>query len=397
MIKNKYGMQRKKVLKMYIDPIIKGIEISDIRKIHERLSAYKNVINMTIGVPDTDAPQKVKEAVAYHALNSPIKHSPVGGIPELREKIAKFYNETFGGNYKKDNVLVTVGSTEGLSSTLKTILAKGDEVLIPTPAYVGYEPLITVSQAKTIFMDLEENNFVLTEKILEKYVTEKTKLIILTYPNNPSGITLPEEEMIKIVEFLKDKEIYLLSDEIYAQIAFEKFTSFAKYSDILKEQLIVVNGFSKSHSMTGYRLGYTIASENLQSQVKKISQYTVTSASTLSQYGAIAALDYCSDTTELSEIYKKRVYYFVEELEKLGFKCLKPKGAFYVFATYKTIDKFKDVDSFDFVLDLLEKTELAIVPGVTFQVEGYLRFSIVHNLPVLEEAIARLKKYIESK
>jgi len=397
----------------------------------------------------------VKEAVAYHALNSPIKYSPVGGIPELREKIAKFYNETFGGNYKKDNVLVTVGSTEGLSSTLKTILAKGDEVLIPTPAYVGYEPLITVSQAKTIFMDLEENNFVLTEKILEKYVTEKTKLIILTYPNNPSGITLPEEEMIKIVEFLKDKEIYLLSDEIYAQIAFEKFTSFAKYSnilkeqlivvngfskshsmtgyrlgytiasenlqsqvkkisqypqiafekftsfakysDILKEQLIVVNGFSKSHSMTGYRLGYTIASENLQSQVKKISQYTVTSASTLSQYGAIAALDYCSDTTELSEIYKKRVYYFVEELEKLGFKCLKPKGAFYVFATYKTIDKFKDVDSFDFVLDLLEKTELAIVPGVTFQVEGYLRFSIVHNLPVLEEAIARLKKYIESK
>ena len=382
---------------MYIDPIIKGIEISDIRKIHERLSAYKNVINMTIGEPDTDAPQKVKEAVAYHVLNSPIKYSPVGGIPELREKIAKFYNETFGGNYKKDNVLVTVGSTEGLSSTLKTILAKGDEVLIPTPAYVGYEPLITISQAKTIFMDLEENNFVLTEKILEKYVTEKTKLIILTYPNNPSGITLPEEEMIKIVEFLKDKEIYLLSDEIYAQIAFEKFTSFAKYSNILKEQLIVVNGFSKSHSMTGYRLGYTIASENLQSQVKKISQYTVTSASTLSQYGAIAALDYCSDTTELSEIYKKRVYYFVEELEKLGFKCLKPKGAFYVFATYKTIDKFKDVDSFDFVLDLLEKTELAIVPGVTFQVEGYLRFSIVHDLPVLEEAIARLKKYIESK
>ena len=382
---------------MYIDPIIKGIEISDIRKIHERLSAYKNVINMTIGEPDTDAPQKVKEVVAYHALNSPIKYSPVGGIPELREKIAKFYNETFGGNYKKDNVLVTVGSTEGLSSTLKTILAKGDEVLIPTPAYVGYEPLITVSQAKTIFMDLEENNFVLTEKILEKYVTEKTKLIILTYPNNPSGITLPEEEMIKIVEFLKDKEIYLLSDEIYAQIAFEKFTSFAKYSDILKEQLIVVNGFSKSHSMTGYRLGYTIASENLQSQVKKISQYTVTSASTLSQYGAIAALDYCSDTTELSEIYKKRVYYFVEELEKLGFKCLKPKGAFYVFATSKTIDKFKDVDSFDFVLDLLEKTELAIVPGVTFQVEGYLRFSIVHDLPVLEEAIVRLKKYIESK
>ena len=382
---------------MYIDPIIKGIEISDIRKIHERLSAYKNVINMTIGEPDTDAPKKVKEAFAYHALNSPIKYSPVGGMPELREKIAKFYNEKFGGNYNKDNVLVTVGSTEGLSSTLKTILAEDDEVLIPTPAYVGYEPLIRVARAKTIFMDLEENNFILTEKILEKYITSKTKLIILTYPNNPSGITLPKEEMIKIVKFLKDKEIYLLSDEIYASIAFEKFTSFAKYYNELKEQLIVVNGFSKSHSMTGHRLGYTLANEKLQAQIKKISQYTVTSASTLSQYGAIAALDYCSDTTELSEIYKKRVYYFVKELEKLGFKCLKPKGAFYVFATYKTIDKFKNVGSFDFILDLLEKTELAIIPGITFQVEGYVRFSIVHDLPVLEEAIARLKKYIESK
>ena len=382
---------------MYIDPIIKGIEISDIRKIHERLSAYKNVINMTIGEPDTDAPQKVKEAIAYNALNSPIKYSPVGGMPELREKIAKFYNEKFGGNYNKDNVLVTVGSTEGLSSTLKTILAEDDEVLIPTPAYVGYEPLIRVARAKTISMDLEENNFILTEKILEKYITSKTKLIILTYPNNPSGITLPKEEMIKIVKFLKDKEIYLLSDEIYASIAFEKFTSFAKYYNELKEQLIVVNGFSKSHSMTGHRLGYTLANEKLQAQIKKISQYTVTSASTLSQYGAIAALDYCSDTTELSEMYKKRVYYFVEELEKLGFKCLKPKGAFYVFATYKTIDKFKNVDSFDFILDLLEKTELAIIPGITFQVEGYVRFSIVHDLPVLEEAIARLKKYIEYK
>ena len=382
---------------MYIDPIINGIEISDIRKIHERLSAYKNVINMTIGEPDIDAPQEVKEAVAYHALNSTIKYSPVGGIPKLREKIANFYNEKFEGNYGKDNVLVTVGSTEGLSSTLKTILAEDDEVLIPTPAYVGYEPLVRVARAKTIFMNLEENNFVLTEKILEKYITNKTKLIILTYPNNPSGITLPEEEMAKIVKFLKGKEIYLLSDEIYASIAFEKFTSFAKYYDELKEQLIIVNGFSKSHSMTGYRLGYTIASEKLQSQVKKISQYTVTSASTLSQYGAIAALDYCSDTTELSEIYKKRVYYFVKELEKLGFKCLKPKGAFYVFATYKTIDKFKNVKSFDFILDLLEKTELAIIPGITFQVEGYVRFSIVHDLPVLEEAIARLKKYIESK
>ena len=381
---------------MYINPIIEGIEISDIRKIHERLVNYKNVINMTIGEPDIDVPQEVKEAVAYHALNSRIKYSPVGGMPELREKIAKYYNEQFLGNYNTQNVLVTVGSTEGLASVLKTILAKDDEVIIPTPAYVGYEPLITISEAKTKFVDLEENNFVLTKEILEKNITDKTKLIILTYPNNPSGITL-EEEMVKIVKFLKDKNIYLISDEIYAAITFEKFTSFAKFSDELKEQLIIINGFSKSHSMTGYRLGYIIADEKLQNQVKKVSQYNVTSASTLSQYGAIAALDKCSDTTKISEIYKNRVEYFVNGLEKLGFECLKPKGAFYVFATYKNIEKFKNMKSFDFVLDLLEKTELAIVPGITFQVEGYVRFSIVHDIPVLEEAIKRLEKYIKEK
>ena len=381
---------------MYINPIIEGIEISDIRKIHERLVNYKNVINMTIGEPDIDVPQEIKKAVAYHALNSRIKYSPVGGMPELREKIAKYYNEQFLGNYNAQNVLVTVGSTEGLASVLKTILAKDDEVIIPTPAYVGYEPLITISEAKTKFVDLEENNFVLTKEILEKNITDKTKLIILTYPNNPSGITL-EEEMVKIVKFLKDKNIYLISDEIYAAITFEKFSSFAKFSDELKEQLIIINGFSKSHSMTGYRLGYIIADEKLQNQVKKVSQYNVTSASTLSQYGAIAALDKCSDTAKISEIYKNRVEYFVNGLEKLGFECLKPKGAFYVFATYKNIEKFKNMKSFDFVLDLLEKTELAIVPGITFQVEGYVRFSIVHDIPVLEEAIKRLEKYIKEK
>lgn len=379
---------------MYINPIVQKIEISDIRKIHEKLVKYKNPLNMTIGEPDIDVPEAVKKAVAYHALNSKIKYSPVGGMPELKEKIANFYNSQFEGNYNSNNVLVTVGSTEGLASVLKTILKKDDEVIIPTPAYVGYEPLIRISEAKTIFLDLKENNFVLTKEILEKNISEKTKLIILTYPNNPSGITLPEEEMSKIVDFLQDKEIYLLSDEIYASISFEKFVSFAKYYEKLKKQLIIINGFSKSHSMTGYRLGYIIANEDLQNQVKKISQYNVTSASTLSQYAAIAALDNCSDTTELSLIYKKRVDYFVEELEKLGFKCLKPKGAFYVFATYEGIDKFKGMKSFDFVFDLLEKTELAIVPGITFQVEGYVRFSIVHDIPVLEEAIRRLKKYI---
>jgi len=379
---------------MYINKAVEEIQISDIRKIYEKMQTYKNTINMSLGEPDIDVPQEIKQAVAYHALNTKIKYSPVGGMSELREKIADFYNKNFGGNFTSDNVLVTVGSTEGLASIMKTVIAAGDEILIPTPAYVGYGSLIKLSGGIQKYIDLKENNFKLTKEILEKYITSKTKLIILTNPNNPSGTTLDEEEMGKIVKFLKDREIYLLSDEIYASIVFEKYTSFAKYSEELKKQLIIVSGFSKSHSMTGYRIGYIITNPELQLQIKKVSQYNVTSTSTLSQYGALTALEKHSDRKEVSEIYRKRVEYFKNELEKIGFKCLEPKGAFYIFAGYENIEKLKNIKSLNFALELLEKTGLAIVPGSTFQVEGYVRFSIVHDIPVLKEAIERLKNYI---
>ena len=379
---------------MYINEAVEEIQISDIRKIYEKMQTYKNTINMSLGEPDIDVPQEIKQAVAYHALNTKIKYSPVGGMPELREKIADFYNKNFGGNFTSDNVLVTVGSTEGLASIMKTVIAAGDEILMPTPAYVGYGSLIKLSGGIQKYIDLKGNDFKLTKEILEKYITSKTKLIILTNPNNPSGTTLDEEEMGKIVKFLKDREIYLLSDEIYASIVFEKYTSFAKYSEELKKQLIIVSGFSKSHSMTGYRIGYIITNPELQLQIKKVSQYNVTSTSTLSQYGALTALEKYSDRKEVSEIYRKRVEYFKNELEKMGFKCLEPKGAFYIFAGYENIEKLKNMKSLNFALELLEKTGLAIVPGSTFQVEGYVRFSIVHDIPVLKEAIKRLENYI---
>ena len=379
---------------MYINKAVEEIQISDIRKIYEKMQTYKNTINMSLGEPDIDVPQEIKQAVAYHALNTKIKYSPVGGMPELREKIADFYNKSFGGNFTSDNVLVTVGSTEGLASIMKTVIAAGDEILIPTPAYVGYGSLIKLSGGIQKYIDLKGNDFKLTKEILEKCITSKTKLIILTNPTNPSGTTLDEEEMGKIVKFLKDREIYLLSDEIYASIVFEKYTSFAKYSKELKKQLIIVSGFSKSHSMTGYRIGYIITNPELQLQIKKVSQYNVTSTSTLSQYGALTALEKYSDRKEVSEIYRKRVEYFKNELEKMGFKCLEPKGAFYIFAGYENIEKLKNMKSLNFALELLEKTGLAIVPGSTFQVEGYVRFSIVHDIPVLKEAIERLENYI---
>lgn len=380
---------------MFINDSVKNLQISDIRKIAEKLNSYEDTINLTIGEPDLEIPQAIKESVAYHALNSKIKYSPVAGLPELREKVAKFYSKNFGGDFNINNVIITVGSTEGLSSTMQTILTEGDEVLIPTPAYVGYEPLTKLHGAIPKFIDLKDVDFNLTSEILEKNITDKTKAIILTYPNNPSGMILSEEEMIKIVNLLKDKEIYLLSDEIYASVIFDNYVSFAKYYNELKKQLIIISGFSKSHCMTGYRIGYTIANEETQAQIKKVSQYNITSASTLSQYAAITALEKCSDVTETSEIYKKRAEFFVNEIEKIGFRCLKPKGAFYIFASYENIEKLKDKKSLDFALDLLEKTGVGIVSGSSFKVEGYVRFSIVHDIPILKEAIERIKKYIE--
>lgn len=381
---------------MYIKKEVKNIEISDIRKIAEKMKKYNNHINLTIGEPDLEINNIIKESMAYHALNSPIKYSPVGGLPELKNKIAKYYNENFKSEYTENNVIITVGSTEGLASTLRTILKEGDEVLIPTPAYVGYEPLISLSGGITKFIDLKNNNFLLTGKDIEKNITNKTRAIILTSPNNPTGMVINPEEMEKIVEIISNNEIYLISDEIYAALSFENYTSFGKYFNKIREKLIVVSGFSKSHSMTGYRIGYLLLDESLEKEIKKVSQYSVASPCTLSQYGAITALDKCSDTREYIKIYKSRTEYFSNELKKMGFNVLESKGGFYLFAGYENIEKLKDTNSYDFVVNLLNSTGIGIVPGSSFKVEKYVRFSLVCDIEILEIASKKIKYFIDN-
>ncbi len=378
---------------MNINNKVLEIEVSDIRKIAESLAGKNDVINMTIGEPDLDVPNEVKEAMSHHALNTRIKYAPLGGIPELREKISNYYNKTFGSNYSKDEVLVTVGSTEGLSSVLRTLICEGDEIIIPKPAYVGYEPVIHLAGGKTIFADTKENGYVFSLDILKKYVTNKTKAIILTYPNNPSGIIMNKDEMKKIADYLAVNDIYLISDEIYSSIVFEEYTSFASFQEI-KDKLIVVNGFSKSHSMTGYRLGYMLTTTELRKQVLKLSQYSVTSASTLSQYAAIAAIDHCADRSEVAKIYKERAEYFSKELDRIGFKTIKASGAFYLFTDYS---KFSSKSSYDFVMELIENAKVAPIPGSAFKVEGFIRFSLVHDVEILKEVIKRLENYLVKK
>lgn len=375
---------------MHINESVKNLQISLIRQISGKMSEYSDGINMTIGEPGNDLPQELKEYMADITLNTRVGYTNTGGSLKYREEVAKYYNKLYGSNYTWKNALANAGSTEGLSSFLRTVLEKDDEVLLPTPTYPGYEPTILLMGAKPIYIDLKDNDFNLTAEILEKYITKKTKVIILTYPNNPTGTIMPLEEMDKVANILRKYDIYLLSDEIYSVLSFEKYNSFARYTDLI-DKIVVVNGFSKSHSMTGYRVAYTLASEEVINNMNKVGQYTMTGVNTVGQLGAIYAMKNIPTREDIVKINKEKLLYTKKALENLGFKVVNPNGAFYLFVDYSM---FSNKKSLDFAMDVLEKTHLGIVPGICFNVEGYFRLSITQDYEIIDQAIERLKKYI---
>ena len=377
---------------MYTNEIIKNIEISLIRQIALKMKKYEDGIDLTIGEPVQDLPYGVKVEMSNKVIKEKLGYTQTGGMPELKKEIVNYYNKYFGSDYEIENCLITVGSTEGLSTFIRYFIKKGDEVIMPTPIYPGYAPNIKMQEGVAVYLDTSENNYKLNSKILENAITKKTKALILTYPNNPSGITLELEEMDKIADIIRKHDIYVLSDEIYATLAFEKFNSFAKYKD-LKDKIVVINGFSKSHSMTGYRVGYMLASKRLIADFMKLSQYTTTGVSTVGQYGAIKALQDYPTREEVVLENKKRIEFFVKGLEKLGFDVIKPEGAFYVFAGYSKLSK---MNSIDFANSIVENTHVGVVPGICFMVENYLRFSITKEIPLLSKALYRIEKYLKN-
>ncbi len=376
---------------MYTNEIIKNIEISLIRQIALKMKKYEDGIDLTIGEPVQDLPYGVKVEMSNKVIKEKLGYTQTGGMPELKKEIVNYYNKYFGSDYEIENCLITVGSTEGLSTFIRYFVKKGDEVIMPTPTYPGYAPNIKMQEGVEVYLDTSENNYKLTAEMLENAITEKTKAVILTYPNNPAGITLELEEMDKIADIIRKHDIYVLSDEIYAALAFEKFNSFAKYKD-LKDKIVVINGFSKSHSMTGYRVGYMLASKRLIADFMKLSQYTTTGVSTVGQYGAIKALQDYPTREEVVLENKERVEFFVKGLEKLGFDVIKPEGAFYVFAGYSKLSK---MNSLDFANHIVENTHVGVVPGICFMVENYLRFSITQEIPLLEKALERIEKCLK--
>lgn len=371
--------------------IIESIEISKIRQIALKMNKYSDGINLTIGEPSQDVPDLVKEEMANRVLHDKIGYTQTGGMPELKRAIVSFYNQYFGGDYKEENCLITVGSTEGLSTFIRSIVDEGDEVIMPTPTYPGYAPNIKLQKGIEVYLDTSKDDFKLTAKNLESAITPKTRAIILTYPNNPSGVCIDEDEMDKIADVIRRHDIFVLSDEIYASLAFEKYHSLAKYHDLI-DKVVVINGFSKSHSMTGYRVGYMLASKYFIDNFIKVSQYTTTGIATISQYGGIKALEVYPTREEIVKENRERMEFFAKGLEKIGFRVIKPEGAFYLFADYRKLSNKKSID---FVNEVVENLHIGIVPGECFMVEGYVRFSVTKDIPELQKALDRMEKYFK--
>ena len=380
-----------------INPRLNNIEVSVIRKISEASSKYKNMtdgkklINLTIGEPDIEQPKIIVEETKKYMDEDRICYSQLGGVLSLREEIAKSYKSKYNVECTPDEIIITVGTTEGIATTVRTIIQEGDEVIIPLPAYPGYEPLITLAGAKVIKVDTSKDNYELTVDSLKSYVTSKTRAIIVNYPSNPSGVIISKKNRDEILKFAKENDIYIISDEVYSEILFEsEYNSFLM--DGYRENVIVLNGFSKSHSMTGWRVGYIVASKELRKQLLKVHQYSVTSTSIISQMAGVVALTKCQDLKEKVEIYKERAEKVYNRFKLAGINPIKPQGAFYIFIPLLDVGVR---DSYKFALELLEEERVAIVPGVAFSMDGYIRISLIESADILLEASERIIEFIK--
>jgi aminotransferase len=379
-----------------INKQVKKIEISGIRKFSQLIEKYDQVVALTLGQPDFPTPEPIREAAKRAIDENKTTYTPNAGLFELRKAAADFIQSKYDLTYNpSDEVIVTVGASQALDVAFRTILTEGNEVILPAPIYPGYAPIITTCGAKPIFIDTSEDGFILTPELLEPYVTSNTRCIVLPYPNNPTGVTMSKEQIQALASFLKNRDIFIISDEIYSELRYdEKHQSIASFPG-MREKTIIINGLSKSHSMTGWRIGFIFAPSYLSMQILKVHQYNVSCATSISQYAAIEALTSCIDSPlEMVTEYHKRRDYLLARLEAMNLPCVKPNGAFYVFPSIK---EFK-MDSMTFSLRLVEEQRLAVVPGSAFSSYGdeYIRLSYSYSMEELEDACDRLERFIMS-
>ncbi|WP_024784886.1 pyridoxal phosphate-dependent aminotransferase [Streptococcus mutans] len=374
------------------------IEVSMIRQFDQSISDIPDVLKLTLGEPDFATPKHIKEA-AKRAIDADESHyTGMAGLLALRQAASAFVKEKYHLTYNPDNeILVTIGATEALSASLTAILEPGDKVLLPAPAYPGYEPVVNLVGAEVVEIDIRSNDFVLTPEMLEEAILkegEALKAVILNYPTNPTGVTYSRQQIKNLAEVLKKYPIFVISDEVYAELTYtgESHVSIAEY---LPDQTILISGLSKSHAMTGWRLGLIFAPVVLTAQLIKSHQYLVTAATTSVQFAAIEALtNGKDDALPMKEEYIKRRDYIIEKMEAMKFKIIKPDGAFYIFAK---IPVAQGQDSFKFLQDFAKEKAVAFIPGVAFGKygEGYLRISYAASMETIKEAMKRLKEFME--
>lgn len=374
------------------------IEVSLIRQFDQSISDVPGIMKLTLGEPDFTTPEHVKEA-AKAAIDANQSHyTGMAGLPGLRQAAADFVKTKYNLSYSPENeILVTIGATEALSATLTAILEPGDVVLLPAPAYPGYEPIANLVGAEIVEIDTTANDFVLTPEMLEEAILsqgDKLKAVLLNYPTNPTGVTYSREQIKAFADVLKKYEVFVVSDEVYSELTYneEPHVSIAEY---LPKQTILINGLSKSHAMTGWRIGLIFAPAVLVAQLIKSHQYLVTAAATMAQFAAIEALSVGKDDAlPMKKEYLKRRDYIIDKMTALGFKIIKPDGAFYIFAK---IPAGYEQDSFKFCQDFAREKAVAFIPGVAFGKygEGYVRLSYAASMDTISTAMDRLKEFME--
>ncbi|EGO8834526.1 TPA: pyridoxal phosphate-dependent aminotransferase [Enterococcus faecalis] len=378
---------------------VNKIAVSLIRQFDEQVSGIEGILKLTLGEPDFNTPEHVKNA-AKEAIDANFSHyTGMSGLLDVREAAAYFMKEKYHLTYQPaTEILVTVGATEAISASLLAILEQGDKVLLPAPIYPGYEPIITLAGAEPIYLDTRDNDFVLTPEMIEAAMAEhgeQVKAIILNYPSNPTGVTYNRQELQAIADVLKKYDIFVISDEIYSELTYDE--SHVSIAEMLRDQTILINGLSKSHAMTGWRIGFIFAPAILTAEIIKVHQYLVTAAATVSQKAAVRALiEGMHDAEIMKEEYRKRRDFVYEQMTQLGFEVARPNGAFYIFAKIPT---GYEQDSMKFCIDLAQKEAVALIPGISFgpEAEGYVRISYASDMDKLTTAMERIAHYMATQ
>ena len=382
-------------MRKYLSDAVVNIKPSGIRKFFDIVSEMKDAISLGVGEPDFDTPWHIRDEGIYAFERGKTFYTSNAGLKDLRIEIANYLKRTQNLEYNSDNeIIVTVGGSEAIDIGLRAIINPGDEVIIPQPSYVSYEPCAVLAGAKPVIINLKaENEFRLIAEELRAAITDKTKILILPFPNNPTGAIMERKDLEAIAKVCIEKDILVMSDEIYAALTYkEKHVSIAEI-DGMKERTILINGFSKAYAMTGWRLGYACAPKELIKQMTKIHQFAIMCAPTISQYAAVEALkNGDKDVEEMRQAYNQRRRFLMDSFKKMGLDCFEPFGAFYVFPCIKEFG----MTSEEFATKFLQEEKVAIVPGTAFGDcgEGFLRISYAYSLENLKEAIGRLERFI---